>query len=238
MRGALVLLLAFSGTGWAQSPATGAHDSWSYHGATGPANWGHLKKAYAVCSNGREQSPIDLPATTSSHLPALRLDYRAATARIVNNGHTVQANFSGSERLFVGDDVYRLTQLHYHSPSEHEVNGVASPLEVHLVHADAKGHLAVVGVLFDEGKVPNAAIAALLAGVGASHSLDPALLLPADHAYVTYAGSLTTPPCSEGVRWLVMEQHVTASAAQIAALRKIIADNARPIQPLNGRAVK
>ena len=163
----------------------------------------------------------------------------------MNNGHTVQVDAVGSGVLMIGSDRYVLQQFHFHSPSEHTVDGRSYPLEAHFVHKAADGKLAVIGVLFEQG-AENAALVpfwkSLPPSAGAPVDLgrggvNVAAFLPPRHDVYRYAGSLTTPPCSEGVKWFVMKDHVTASAAQIAAFRAVVKRDNRPVQPLNDRAV-
>jgi carbonic anhydrase len=163
----------------------------------------------------------------------------------VNNGHTIQVNIPGAGTLTVGDDTFELAQYHFHAPSEHTIGGRHWPMEVHLVHKSPSGKLAVIGVLLEEG-LPNPALEPLWSDLpkveGAAHHFEknvaaPAALLPADRTAYRYAGSLTTPPCSEDVRWFVMRRPVAISAAQLAAFTAIVEPNNRPVQPLAGRPV-
>lgn len=227
----------------APAPAgqTAAH--WSYSGETGPDHWGDLSEPFKTCKLGRMQSPIDLGGADIEGRLDVRVNYRPGQLAILNNGHTVQVNFPEGSILSSGISHYKLIQVHFHTPSEETVYGVPYPMVAHFVHADHAGNLAVLGVLFEEGahnpeldKIVKAAprqeaAAHVIGGV----TLDPARLLPSSLAVWRYDGSLTTPPCSEGVRWHVAVHPVQASAAQIAALHAIIGDNARPVQPRNGR---
>ena len=174
-----------------------------------------------------------------------RADLRTVPVDIVNNGHTVQVDTVGSGVLVIGGDRYFLQQFHFHTPSEHTVDGHSCPLEVHFVHRTAGGKLAVVGLLFEEGaenpaltpfwsRMPKSAGPPVDLGRG---GVDIRKVLPARHDVYRYAGSLTTPPCSEGVSWLVLKEHATASAAQIGAFRALVRHDNRPIQPLEGRAI-
>jgi carbonic anhydrase len=194
-----------------------------------------------VCKHGRYQSPIDLHAVAERGEAALRFEYRPDTLRIVNNGHTVQVDHHAGSKLWTGDEAFELAQYHIHSPSEHTVEGQHYPLEIHFVHRNAAGLLAVVGVLVAEGEeAPRQAQA-----VGAvwdhlpAHSgehaelaieVDPLALIPGDHRHFFYRGSLTTPPCTETVRWHVLTTPLAMSAQHIARFREIYSANARPIQ--------
>ncbi len=171
----------------------------------------------------------------------LKFDYRPDTLRIVNNGHTVEVEHAADSTLTTGDQSYRLVQYHVHSPSEHHVEGKRYPLEIHFVHKHADGLLAVVGVLVEEGQEVGAeaeAVAAVwehLPATKGGHAeldieVDPIDLLPKHHDYFFYSGSLTTPPCTEHVRWHVLATPLPMSAAHIASFKAIYSDNARPIQ--------
>jgi carbonic anhydrase len=191
-----------------------------------------------MCALGHEQSPIDLRDAVPADLPDLEFNYHVANAEVVDLHHAIQATFKDSLGLRIGDVDYRLLQFHYHHPSEHTIGGRVAPLEVHLVHADAHGKLAVVGVRFVEGSRPNPALARMLQEIGRSSLIDPETLLPAKRGYFTYAGSLTTPPCSEGVRWVVLKEPMTATREQIEALRGEVEPNARPLQKLEKRVLR
>jgi carbonic anhydrase len=178
-------------------------------------------------------------------LPILKIDYHAVPLNIIDNGHTIQINYAPGSTLTVGDKTYTLKQFHFHHPSEEHVNGKSFPLVAHLVHADADGHLAVIAVLFQPGTA-NPLIDTLWKNIPAekekaqdvpSVSVPAQDLLPSDRGYFTFAGSLTTPPCSEGVTWYVMKSHPSISPEQVAAFAKIYPMNARPIQPVNARKI-
>lgn len=218
---------------------------WEYTGHGGARHWGDLDPAFATCKLGHEQSPIDIRGATKAALPALGFAYTSGAAEVVNNGHTIQVNLpaAGTATLAGGD--YTLVQFHFHTPSEEAVDGKRYPMVAHLVHKNAEGKLAVVGVLFRVGR-KNDALAPVFAAMpkkagekaALAEGFDPARLLPADKGYWAFTGSLTTPPCSEGVRWQVMKQPLEISAAQLKAFRTLYKMNARPIQPLNGRTLE
>lgn len=224
--------------------ATTAHaPHWSYEGAGGPEHWGALAPEFATCATGHTQSPIDHGSFDAKHAVAVSTNYHAGPLTILNNGHTVQANFAPGSTLNSGGQSYTLAQVHFHTPSEEAFNGKHYPMVAHFVHKDAAGRLAVLGIMFEEGAA-NAELAKLIAHAPrtetAAHEIagaafNPAALLPHDLHVYRYAGSLTTPPCSEGVNWHVALKPVTASKAQIEAIHAIIGNNARPVQPLNGR---
>jgi carbonic anhydrase len=216
------------------------HAHWAYSGAEGPEHWG------GTCKLGKRQSPIDIDHLVERDLPPLDFQYHAGGYRVVNNGHVVQVDFKPGSRITVDGAPFALKQVHFHAPSENTIDGKRFPLEAHLVHADAKGQLAVVAVLFDEG-ADNPWLAGISASVPAASgkekalakAIDAASLLPAERDYYRFSGSLTTPPCTEGVRWLVLKHPATASAAEIAQLHAAIGhDNNRPLQLLNDRVVQ
>jgi len=216
---------------------------WGYGGHS-TDSWGEIPGA-GTCTLGKAQSPIDIRGAKKSALPALGFAYTKGSGEIVNNGHTVQVNLANGGSLNVDGVPYKLVQFHFHTPSEERVEGKAYPMVAHLVHQSADGKLAVVAVLLTEGKA-NAPLAAVFDSLpqheGAKKPLraafDTADVLPAERGYFAFAGSLTTPPCSEGVRWFVLKEPVAVSKAQIAAFRKLYNMNARPVQPLNGRVVE
>lgn len=239
------------------SATAGETPHFGYSGEHGPDYWSSLSPSFAACSAGRNQTPIDIAATVDAPLPRLAFNYASLAQDFVNNGHAVQANYgigstlsadyppgASGASILDGEGSFELKQFHFHAPSEHLWRGVTAAAEIHFVHADAQGNLAVVGVGVQSGP-ENAAIARLFERMpvvkGQKHPLEgfnASALLPQEHDYYYYTGSLTTPPCSEGVRWIVMKQSVTMSDAQIDALRKAIGSaNNRPVQPLNGRAV-
>jgi carbonic anhydrase len=219
---------------------------WSYSGKEGPKEWAKLGRAYAECAEGKTESPIDIKDAAPAALPALVVDYKAVPLAIVDSGHTVEVPYPAGSTLTVGDATYTLKQFHFHHPSEEHLDGKAYPLVAHLVHSDADGHTAVVAVLFDLG-APNPLLDTLWKNIPAekekevdvaSISINAADLLPADHGYFTYMGSLTTPPCTEGVTWYVLKAHATISKEQLEQFRKLYSHNARPIQPTNGRPIQ
>lgn len=217
---------------------------WSYSGDAGPENWGELSPEYALCADGSAQSPIDIRDASALNLVDIAFHYGESANNIFNNGHTIQVNIDAGSAIVYNGITYELLQFHFHSPSEHTIDGVSAPLEIHFVHQDPNsGALAVVGILLSEGEDDNEAYAAVFdhlpAQVGAPEAAgEPialAALLPEARAYYTYQGSLTTPPCSEIVRWLLLDTPVELSAGQIAAFTAIYDANARPVQPLGRR---
>lgn len=219
---------------------------WTYEGKEGPAAWGKLDSTYASCSIGHAQSPIDIRGAKPADLPALKFDYKAVPLTIIDNGHTIQINYPAGSTLTVGDKTYTLKQFHFHHPSEEHVNGKGFAMVAHLVHADSDGHLAVVAVLLTQD-ADNPLIANLWKNLPKEKgkavevpgvTVDISQLLPADHGYYTFAGSLTTPPCSEGVTWYVLKHQSPVSADEVAAFAKVYPKNARPIQPSNDREIR
>ncbi|MBF0621785.1 MAG: carbonic anhydrase family protein [Magnetococcales bacterium] len=228
---------------------------WSYDGEGGPAHWGSLSEGNTLCDAGKKQSPVDLPVTEGACLlPALILPeapmvlarhYGSVPVNIINNGHTIQLDGNQGGYITLDGLRYDLLQIHFHSPSEHTVGGKSYPLEAHMVHKSAEGGLAVVGVLMEEG-AENAFLKPMWQGLPAKAdqhfiqkdaTLDINALLPGDETFLTLSGSLTTPPCSEDVRWLVMNTPVTLSAQQVKQFATLHPGSNRPVQPLNGRAV-
>ncbi|HZD33407.1 MAG TPA: carbonic anhydrase family protein [Candidatus Angelobacter sp.] len=219
------------------------HESWDYSKAHGPKHWSEVS---ALCGTGHSQSPINIVSATKTQLPALEFSYQAAPANVINNGHTVQENYApGSDLVFQGK-TYELVQFHFHHISETAIKGKHAPLEVHLVHKDKDGNLLVVAVLLDEGAA-NPAVASVFANIGPEKgkantpsgvTVNAAQLLPEKRNYYTFTGSLTTPPCSENVTWVVMVNPMTVSKGQIDAFAKLYPHDARPVQPLDGRKVQ
>ena len=229
--------------------AGGAHAThaghWDYEGVGGPAEWARLNSANTACINGKRQSPIDIRDGIKVELDAVRFAYRPSAFRVVDNGHTVQVNVGGGNTITVQGRDYELQQFHFHRPSEEHVNGRQYDMVAHLVHKDAQGRVAVVAVLLDRGAaqpivqaVWNNLPLEKNDEVSAQQPLDLERLLPEDRRYYTYMGSLTTPPCSEGVLWMVMKHPVPVSPEQIAVFARLYPMNARPLQPLHGRLIK
>jgi carbonic anhydrase len=206
----------------AQPPQHAPH--WEYTGDDGPTHWSTLAPEFAACA-GRNQSPIDLDNFIEAELPAIAFDYEVGGHDVVNNGHAIQVNYDAGSSISIDDDMFALKQFHFHAPSENHIDGKSFPIEAHFIHVDAKGGLAVVAVMFVQGD-SNPALDKLWVGlpgkVGPLQALSPEIaaadLLPGDRDYYRYEGSLTPPPCSEGVRWLVLKQPVPVSLEQIDRL--------------------
>lgn len=222
--------------------AAAAH--WSYEGEGGPEKWGGIDAANQSCSTGNQQSPIDIGQTVRAQLSPLRIAWGKRANTIVNNGHTVQVNFSEGSTLSAPGGSYRLVQLHFHHPSEHHVGGKSFPMEAHFVHANAAGSLAVVGVLMQAGR-PNRVFSRVVStmpekegpAIAADAAIDPNGLLPGRRSYYRYSGSLTTPPCSETVDWLLLTTPIQVGSADIARFAKLYPMNARPVQKVDRRFV-
>ncbi len=218
---------------------------WGYDGAVAPQHWGDLSPEFSRCKTGREQSPINITNAASATLPPIEFHYSPVPLKIIDNGHTVQVNYAPGSYIVVANKRYDLVQFHFHHPSEEEINGKRSDVEIHLVHKDSQGNLAVVAVLLAEGP-GNAATQGVFdhlpavkeREVPAGTTVNAADLLPSDRSYYTFSGSLTTPPCTEGVRWFVLQTPSTLSKSALEKLATLYPNNARPVQPLNGRIVK
>ncbi len=218
---------------------------WDYAGAGGPDAWGRMQPEYSKCATGTRQSPIDIRGGIAVDLEPIRFDYRPSGFSVIDNGHTVQVNVEPGNSITVTGRRYELVQFHFHRPSEERINGRQFDMVAHLVHKDPDGRLAVVAVLLDRGSAQPLVQAVwnnlpLEKGdeVRAGTQIDLAKLLPEDRRYYTYMGSLTTPPCSEGVLWMVMKQPVPISSEQVSIFSRLYPMNARPIQQADGRLIK
>jgi carbonic anhydrase len=224
------------------APGAGA---WSYQGPAGPQTWGGLKPEFNLCGNGQRQSPIDIRGGLAVDLEPVAFHYQPSRFGVIDNGHTVQANLGAGNHIELGGKRYELVQMHFHRPSEERIDGRQFEMSVHLVHKDEQGRLAVVAVLLDKGLQPQPAVQKVWNNLplekgeenAARVPLDLAELLPTDRRYYTYMGSMTTPPCSEGVQWVVMRQPVAVSAEQIELFARIYPMNARPLQQQAGRRI-
>jgi carbonic anhydrase len=244
MRVVLMLALAWSAPRGSSEKGEAPH--WSYEGEHGPAHWAALEPAYAACGTGTQQSPIDIRDAQAADLPPLTFDYHPSPLTLVDNGHTIQTTYAPGSVLEVGGRRYALQQLHFHHPSEERVNGRSYPLVAHLVHRNAEGQLAVVAVLLDAGDA-NPLVDALWAHLPAAQgaevrpegvTVDARQLLPSTLGYYTFTGSLTTPPCTEGVTWFVLKTPRQVSKAEVQEFARRYPHNARPVQPLHGRVVR
>ena len=228
---------------------------WGYSGETGPANWGSLDPVYNLCGNGKGQSPINIQNYQVSGSANWKLNYGNSSLHIahnehmheiIDNGHTIQVSVDeGSTFTFNGKD-FTLKQFHFHTPSEHTIDGKNLPMEMHLVHQSEDGKLAVVSVLFKEGKTANPNLATIIANLPSKKGEELHLPgvnlqlnshLPKDEKAFAYKGSLTTPPCSEDVQWLVLSDLFEVTPAQVKAFSDLIGPNNRPVQELNERKI-
>jgi carbonic anhydrase len=218
---------------------------WAYTGSGGPEAWGRMKPEFAKCANGTRQSPIDIRDGIRVELDPVRFDYQPSAFRVVDTGHTVQVNLAAGNAIEAMGRRYELLQFHFHRPAEERVDGKPFDMVVHLVHKDPEGRLAVVAVLLERGSA-HAVVQSVWNNLpleqgeelAARARLDLNELLPRERRYYTYMGSLTTPPCSEGVLWMVMQQPVQVSAEQIGIFARLYPMNARPIQSAGGRLIK
>ena len=229
----------------AHGPIGHAAAHWSYEGEGAPIRWGKLNADWARCDLGTRQSPIDIRDGIRVELEPIGFDYKPARFNVLDNGHTVQVNLGGGNHITVMNRMYELVQFHFHRPSEERINGRASDMVAHLVHKDVDGKLAVVAVLLTGGN-PNGLVQTVWNNlplekndpVIPTSTIDMNQLLPERRDYYTYMGSLTTPPCSEGVLWMVMKQPLQLSPEQIAIFSRLYPMNARPIQASSGRMIK
>ena len=242
----VLVTLSLAACGGESATESKSEDSphWTYSGEHGPEHWAELSPDYAACELGANQSPIDISASIDADLGDLKIDYRYGTSTIINNGHTLQINSKPGNWFGAEGQRFALQQLHFHSPSEHQLHGEAFPLEAHFVHQNEKGELAVVAILFEEGEVSE--VLELIGDlsptvVGESNLVDidfVALdLYGSRDSYFRYNGSLTTPPCTEGVRWFIIREPGEVAASQAANFVKLIGKDARGPQPQNARIV-
>ena len=222
---------------------------WAYTGPRGAEHWAELDPSYAAC-NGKEQSPVDIHGAVKAKLPLLQFEYKSQPLRyLINNGYTVRINYHDApgtgSALVVDGERYQLTQLHFHRPSEETLDGKSAPMVLHLMHTSASGKVVGVAVLLKEGK-PNATVQQIWDHMpmlkGDEHevpgvAIDPAGMLPAALGYYSYIGSVTAPPCTEGVEWFVLKTPVEVSPEQVDAFARLYPHDVRPVQPLNGRVI-
>ncbi|HEY7894299.1 MAG TPA: carbonic anhydrase family protein [Gemmatimonadaceae bacterium] len=251
MRGYTIAIALVCIAGTAAAPMLHAQwkTPWDYTGPRGADHWSALDPAYAICNTGKQQSPIDIAGAHRADLPPLRFEnHSAPLEHLVNNGHTVRVNYAppgSGDFLIVGDTRYQLTQFHFHHPAEELIGGKRYEMELHLMYAAADGDVAGVAVFLERGRA-EATVKTLwdhmplivgkdltIPGV----EVNPGEMLPPNAAYYKYQGSVTAPPCTEGVVWYVLKTPVEVSAAQIAAFAKLYPNDARPPMPLNGRVV-
>ena len=227
-------------------PVFGQSHQWGYDQVHGPAMWGTLDPSFAVCAAGKHQSPIDIRGTEAADLPHIEFKYHTSPLRVIDNGHTVQVNYAPGSSLGVGGRTYELSQFHFHRPSENHLEGKAFPMELHLVHRNSDDKLAVLVIFLIVGP-ENPAIKSVWAHIPDEKenevkvegvTIDANQLLPRARGYYTFEGSLSTPPCSEGVVWFVMKEPVAISEAELKTFDHLYSNNTRPVQPVNDRAVR
>ncbi len=229
--------------------ATGpaAHEGhWDYAGDNGPDAWGRMKPEFNKCSTGQRQSPIDIRGGIAVQLEPIQFDYRVSPFKVIDNGHTVQVNLPAGNSITVLGRRYELLQFHFHRPSEERINGKQYDMVAHLVHKDSEGRLAVVAVLLERGGAGQPLVQAVWNALplekgeeqAAPAPMDLNKLLPEDRRYYTYMGSLTTPPCSEGVLWMVMKTPLPVTPEQVDIFARLYPMNARPVQQVAGRLIK
>ena len=221
-----------------------AKSNWSYEGKAGPEHWGELSSDYHMCKDGQAQSPIDIDAADGTATAPITFDYHLTPMKVLHNGHTVQVNYAPGSSITVKGKRYELLQFHFHTPSEHAVGGEHVLMEVHFVHRSADGQLAVVAAMMNAGE-ENLALREIWHGMpqrraaereSANITINARDLLPRDRTYYRYIGSLTTPPCSEGVNWLILQEPITVSTEQAERFAKAVqGNNARPLQAVNNR---
>ncbi|MEI7463896.1 MAG: carbonic anhydrase family protein [Burkholderiales bacterium] len=236
---------ASGGARRAAQPAASGSSRWAYEGEHGPAAWARLAPENATCASGQRQSPIDITDGIKVDLDAVQFDYRPSGFRVVDTGHTVQVNVAPGNTIEVLGKHFELVQFHFHRPSEERIDGKPFDMVVHLLHKSTDGKVAMIAVLLERGSAQPVVQAVwnnlpLEKGdeVSAKAQLDPTELLPSDRRYYTYMGSLTTPPCSEGVLWMVMKTPVQISPEQLKIFARLYPMNARPVQALQGRTIK
>ncbi len=238
----VALMLFISVT--SQNSLAGGKTHWGYTGHEGPAHWGGLSSDYHVCRSGREQSPVNINGSSMGRSRSILFGYSSKPSNIVNNGHTIQVNMKEGSRITVNDKTYELLQFHFHSPSEHQVDGQHAAMVIHFVHKADDGQLGVVGLLLDKGK-SNKIIEQLWQYMPEDKGGEAPLpatvevkrMLPLNRAFYNYSGSLTTPPCSEGVNWMVLKGRGSVSHKQVKKFTTIFPNSIRPIQPINHRTI-
>jgi carbonic anhydrase len=250
---AILLLTGSLLPSWSIPAAWSNPAHWGYEGEASPENWGKLSPEFASCEIGKAQSPINFQDLSIGSPANIKFDYHPSPLEVVNNGHSIQVNYTKGSSVTIDDKKYALLQFHFHSPSEHQINGQNSPMELHLVHrlisengeSPSSNPLVVLGVMLDQGAA-NPSIAEVwqnITAIGTTKKVSTRLinasdLLPKVKSYFSYDGSLTTPPCSEGVKWQIFTQPLSVSPSQIATFSRLYPKDARPVQPLNARMVE
>ncbi|BCD67513.1 carbonic anhydrase [Nitratiruptor sp. YY09-18] len=244
-----IIIMAGLASGLLFAGVTGAghhaeHKHWSYKGSEGPIHWGEIDPKFRMCKLGVNQSPINMNRFIDAKLPDLQITYAGISKEVVNNGHTIKVTASGKNEVVVDGIPFELMQYHFHTPSENTLNGKHFPMEGHFVHKSKDGEYLVIALMFKEGK-KNSALEKVLTyldpKVGNKKNLkemfNPGDFFPKKLDYYRYDGSFTTPPCTEGVRWIVLKNPVEASKEQIAKMHAMMGNNNRPTQPLHARVI-
>jgi len=223
----------------------GLQVGWTYQGEKGPESWGDLSPEFAAC-NGERQSPIDLSGGRRMQYSPLSFRYRSNALSVHNDGRSVRVDVSSGSYMVAGGHEYQLTGFHFHVPGEHRINGVAADMELQLEHRDHRGRIAVVAVPMNVGRRMNSTLSRIWDHIpsgegqrfyGRQTGINPRFLLPSDHSYFSYVGSLTEPPCTEGVEWFVLAKPVEVDVSYVQKFLRALGPNARPVQPVNGRPV-
>lgn len=246
MKKKCIALAAFGCLMVGSACASGGHTvHWGYSGHEGPEYWGSLVEEFAACKQGVHQSPINITSTIQAELQPIEFHYADTAVNIINNGHTIQVNYDVGSSITVEGKTYDLVQFHFHTPSENQIAGRAFPMEAHLVHKDDEGNLAVISLMFTAGD-ENKALSGIWASMPehadqmaiAMGKMNAMSLLPANKEFYRFNGSLTTPPCSEGVMWMVMKDPITVSQEQVRKFAEHFhGNNARPVQPVHARTI-
>lgn len=247
LAGAALAVCSFAGAAYAEKETTHDHKqaAWGYAGNVGAAHWGKLDESYHLCKSGKMQSPINIAEFMQEDLPKLKIAYAESPLMVGNDGRTINVSYEPGSKFMSDEKVYDLAHIHFHTPSEHYIDGAPYPMEMHLVHTTPEGELAVLGVMMKVG-AHNHTIQKIWENIPAAGTVNKpegltlraGELLPMKGTYYTYPGSLTVPPCSEGVKWHLLQQHIEISMEQLNAFQTFFPNNARPIQPMNGRVVK
>lgn len=248
LMGCLLLTLALPAMAWRavfglEEPRPQV--DWAYQGDKGPEHWADLSPEFAACRGGR-QSPIDLSNGRRMQYSPLLFRYRSNALSVHNDGRSVRVDVSSGSSMIAGGHEYQLTGFHFHVPGEHRINGAAADMELQLEHRDRQGRIAVVAVPMNAGRRMNSTLSKIWDNIpgaegqrfyGRQTGINPRLLLPSDQSYFSYVGSLTEPPCTEGVEWFVLAKPLEVDSSYVQRLLRAVGPNARPVQPVNGRAV-
>ena len=225
----------------AQNANSQSLPQWGYQGTTKPEKWGDLSKNYRTCKKGIQQSPINIDQPLAPKFRKPKLEYHNIPLKFLNTGNTIQINANSGNKLVIDNDTFELVQLHFHNPSEHQIKGKSFPMEAHFVHKNQEGKLLVLGVFIQSGQ-ENRALQPVWKQIptannkeqkNAKVSLKLTDLIPENKQNYQYIGSLTTPPCTEGVQWVLLAEPIELSQQQISQFNQIFPVNARPIQALN-----